>query len=53
VRIIEYKVVVKPSVDYLERCGTLMLDTRGMASFFGISTKAIIGARYVPSMERA
>jgi hypothetical protein len=37
-RAVEYKNVVRPSVDYLERCGSLMLDTAGMAEFIGLST---------------
>ena len=40
-RTIEYKHVLKPSVEYLERCGTLMLDTPRMAEFVGVPTKTL------------
>jgi len=32
----EYRFDLKPSVDYLERCGVLLLDTRMMAVFLGV-----------------
>jgi hypothetical protein len=35
-RPIEYTNIIKPSVDVLECCGSLMIDTRGMAEFLGI-----------------
>lgn len=38
-RQIEYKNVLKPSVEFLERCGILMLDTQAMAEFLGLSSK--------------
>src|SRR5262249_34320243 len=41
VRAIEYKHVLKPSVEHLERCGSLMLDTAGMAEFPGVPTKTL------------
>jgi predicted DNA-binding transcriptional regulator AlpA len=28
-----------PSIEYLARCGTLMLDTKGVAEFLGVSRK--------------
>jgi hypothetical protein len=37
VRVVEYKNVLKPSVDYLERCGSLMLGTASMSKFLGLS----------------
>jgi predicted DNA-binding transcriptional regulator AlpA len=40
-RAIEYKHVLKPSIEYLERCGSLMLDTAGMAEFLGVPTKTL------------
>ena len=37
----EYKHFLKPSVEYLEQCGKLMLDTQDMAAFLGVPvTKA-------------
>jgi hypothetical protein len=33
VRSIDYRIILKPSVNYLERCHALMLDSTGMASF--------------------
>jgi len=41
VRQIEYKNVLKPSIEYLERCSIFMLDTKGMAEFLGVSSKVI------------
>jgi hypothetical protein len=41
VRKIEYKHVLKPSVEYLDRCGSLMLNTAGMAEFLDVPTKAL------------
>jgi hypothetical protein len=38
-RPIEYTNILKPSVDVLERCGTLMINTRVMAEFLGIPAK--------------
>ena len=40
-RPIEYTNIIKPSVDVLERCGSLMITTRDMAEFLGISAKKI------------
>lgn len=38
-RPIEYKVILRPSIEFLERCGTLMLDTKGMADFLSVPAK--------------
>jgi hypothetical protein len=38
-RPIDYTHIIKPSVDVLELCGSLMIDTRGMAEFLGIPVK--------------
>ena len=40
-RNIEYKHILKPSIEYLERCGSLMLDTAGMAEFLSVPTKTL------------
>ncbi len=40
-RTIEYKHILKPSIDYLERCGILMLNTAGMSEFLGVPARAI------------
>lgn len=40
-RKIEYRHVLNPSVEYLEQCGRLMLDSSDMSEFLGISQKAI------------
>ena len=40
-RVIEYRHVLKPSIDYLEKCGVLLLDTRQMAEFLNIPYKAV------------
>lgn len=40
-RIIEYKNVLKPSVDYLQNVGTLFIDTSQMAVFLGIQPKVL------------
>jgi hypothetical protein len=40
-RQVEYRNVLKPSIEYLERSGSLMLDTSGMAEFLGLSGKAM------------
>jgi hypothetical protein len=40
-REIEYRHVLKPSVEYLERCGRLMLDSSEMASFLRVSQKVL------------
>lgn len=40
-RKIEYRHVLKPSVEYLEQCGRLMLDSSEMAEFLGISQKVL------------
>ena len=37
----EYRHILKPSVAYLESCGRLLLDIRGMAEFLGIPAKAV------------
>ncbi len=36
-RKIEYRNVLKPSVEYLEHCGRLMIDSSEMAEFLGVS----------------
>ena len=65
-RPIEYKNILAPSIDYLEGCGSLMLDTRGMAKFLGIAPYQLaqivctdriplpssIGSWQLPPMER-
>ena len=40
-RKIEYKNVLRPSVEYLEQCGRLMLDSSEMAAFLGVSEKVM------------
>ena len=40
-RAIEYVNVLRPSIDYLESCGKLLLDSRDMAEFLGIPWKAM------------
>jgi hypothetical protein len=37
----EYRHILKPSVDYLEGCGCLLLDTFGMAKFLGVPSKTV------------
>jgi predicted DNA-binding transcriptional regulator AlpA len=32
----EYKHILKPSVEYLEQCGKLLLDSHDMAAFLGV-----------------
>jgi hypothetical protein len=44
-RPIEYTNIIKPSVDYLERCGTLLLDSHGMAAFLGMPVKKVAELR--------
>jgi len=34
---IEYKVIIKPSLDYLARCGKLLLAPKDMADFLSVS----------------
>jgi predicted DNA-binding transcriptional regulator AlpA len=46
VRTIEYKHVLKPSIEYLEQCGSLMLDTPRMAEFLGVPTKTLVQLVY-------
>jgi hypothetical protein len=51
VRTIEYKNILKPSVEYLEHCGALMLDSSGMAEFLSVSPKVVsqlVGADRIP-----
>lgn len=33
--------VFTPSLEYLARCGSFMLDCKGMAAFLGVSTKRL------------
>jgi predicted DNA-binding transcriptional regulator AlpA len=40
-RKIEYRNILKPSVDYLGRCGCLMIDSSEMAEFLGVSQKVM------------
>jgi hypothetical protein len=40
-RQIEYRNVLKPSIEYLQRCGTLMIDTKGMGEFLGVPSKVV------------
>ena len=40
-RTIQYKHVLEPSIEYLESCGSLMLDTAGMAEFLGVTNKTL------------
>jgi hypothetical protein len=37
----QYRHILKPSVTYFEGCGSLLLDTCGMASFLGVPTKVV------------
>lgn len=41
-RKIEHRHILKPSVEYLEGCGRLMLDSSEMAEFLGVSQKAMM-----------
>jgi hypothetical protein len=41
VRTIVYKHVFRPSAEYLERSGRLMLDTAGLAEFLGVPARAM------------
>lgn len=45
-RSVEYRFVLKPSVDYLERCGVLLLDTRMMAEFLGVPRPVLLKFLY-------
>lgn len=40
-RRVEYRNVLRPSVEYLEGCGRLMLDTKEVAEFLGIPSKVM------------
>ena len=40
-RKIEFRNILKPSVEYLERCHALMLDTNGMSEFLGVPLKVM------------
>jgi hypothetical protein len=40
-RPIEYTNIIKPSVDVLERCGSFLIDSRGLAEFLGIRATKI------------
>ena len=37
----EYRNILKPSAAYLEGCGRLLLDSRGMSDFLGLPTKVV------------
>lgn len=45
-RTIEYKHVLKPSIAYLQGCGTLLLDSAQMAEFLGVPQKVFIRLVY-------
>ena len=40
-RTIRYKHVLRPSIEYLEGCGSLMLGTAGMAGFLGVTSETL------------
>ncbi len=42
-REIEYRHTLKPSVEFLAHCGTLMIDSKGMAEFLHVPSKAVTG----------
>ena len=37
----EHRNILRPSISHLEKCGHLLLDTRGMADFLGIPRSAL------------
>jgi predicted DNA-binding transcriptional regulator AlpA len=41
-RIIEYRNILKPSVEFLERSGKLMLDSHQMAEFLGVPQRVMV-----------
>jgi hypothetical protein len=42
VRSIEYRNIISPSVAFLERCGRLMIDAKGLAEFLGVPSKVVM-----------
>jgi predicted DNA-binding transcriptional regulator AlpA len=40
-RAIDYTMILRPSVDSLKGCSSLMIDTAGMAAFLGVSSRKI------------
>ena len=40
-RQIEYRNILKPSIECLQGCGTLMIDTKGMAEFLNVASKVV------------
>ena len=47
----QYKHILKPSVDYLRTCGTLVLRTQEMAEFLGVERKVaaqLVGTDRIP-----
>jgi len=40
-RKIDYRHVLKPSVEYLEQCGRLMLDSSEVGEFLGVTQKVL------------
>lgn len=49
----EYKHIIKPSVEYLEHCGKLMLDAQDMDAFLGVpSVQRVIYSGRIPSPVR-
>jgi hypothetical protein len=45
-RKIEYRHVLKPSIEFLEGCGKLMLDSGDMAEFLGVPQKVMTQLAY-------
>jgi hypothetical protein len=52
VRRIKHSYVLKPSVEFLEKCGHLMLDSRGMAEFLGVPYKVMSHLAYTDRIPR-
>src|SRR6185369_10635941 len=46
VRRIQYRNVLKPSVEYLAQCGQYMLATKGMAEFLGVAPEVVTYLAY-------
>lgn len=40
-RQIEYQIILRPSVEYVEQCGKFMIDTKAMAEFLGLAPKTV------------
>ena len=45
-RVITYKVIIRPSVEYLSRCGKLLLDTKSMAEFLSLKPSEVQNLLY-------